>query len=375
MKLLIEKNIILESLSNVMRAISPRNIIPILNGVLFELTEEGLYLTASDSDLVIKNFIPKENIKSITETGKTVIQSKYLLDIIRKMPNTDINIEVLEDLKVIISTENTMYNLNCLNIEDYPQINLEETKNPIIIESDVLKKIISQTIFAISTQESRPLLTGLNFKITGNVLECIATDSYRLAKKTIILDKEYDSCNIVIPGKNINEFDKLLTTNENVEIHTFSNKILFKYNGYLFQSSLLNGTYPNTSNLIPNEFSIILTTSLDKYFSAIDRATSFSIDISEHSAVRLVLSKEKIVVSAERSSGKYEEKISWEDEVGDFEEMTVYVDATMMQYAGTRTLEFYIQKGPVRNGKTIPRLLFVTSQSIHLMSTLDNGDE
>ena len=68
-------------------------------------------------------------------------------------------------------------------------------------------------------------------------------------------------------------------------------------------------------------------------------------------------------------------EIAWEDEVGDFEEMTVYVDATMMQYAGTRTLEFYIQKGPVRNGKTIPRLLFVTSQSIHLMSTLDNGDE
>ena len=87
------------------------------------------------------------------------------------------------------------------------------------------------------------------------------------------------------------------------------------------------------------------------------------------------MSKEKIVVSAERSSGRYEEKIAWEDEVGDFEEMTVYVDATMMQYAGARTLEFYIQKGPVRNGKTIPRLLFVTSQSIHLMSTLDNGDE
>ncbi len=309
MKLLIEKNIILESLSNVMRAISPRNIIPILNGVLFELKEEGLYLTASDSDLVIKNFIPKENIKSITETGKTVIQSKYLLDIIRKMPNTDINIEVLEDLKVIISTENTMYNLNCLNIEDYPQINLEETKNPIIIESDVLKKIISQTIFAISTQESRPLLTGLNFKITGNVLECIATDSYRLAKKTIILDKEYDSCNIVIPGKNINEFDKLLTTNENVEIHTFSNKILFKYNGYLFQSSLLNGTYPNTSNLIPNEFSIILTTSLDKYFSAIDRAALLT-QSKEKNIVKMETRNNELIVSSYASEiGKSEESV------------------------------------------------------------------
>ena len=91
MKLLIEKNILLESLTNVMRAISPRNIIPILNGVMFDLTEEGLYLTASDSDLTIRNFIPKENIKNIYKTGKIIIQSKYLLEIIRKLPNTDIS--------------------------------------------------------------------------------------------------------------------------------------------------------------------------------------------------------------------------------------------------------------------------------------------
>ena len=83
MKLIIEKNILLESLSNVIRAVSPRNIIPILNGVMFDLKEEGLYLTASDSDLVIRKFIPSENIKSIEETGKIIIQSKspttYLL--------------------------------------------------------------------------------------------------------------------------------------------------------------------------------------------------------------------------------------------------------------------------------------------------------
>lgn len=309
MKLLIEKNILLESLSNVMRAISPRNIIPILNGVLFELTNEGLYLTASDSDLVIKNFIPKDKIKNIETTGKAVIQSKYLLDIIRKLPNTDINIEVLEDLKVIISTENTIYNLNCLNIEDYPQINLDLTENPVTIASETLKKIISQTIFAISTQESRPLLTGINLKISGNVLECVATDSYRLAKKNIILDKEYESYNIVIPGKNINEFDKLITTEENVEIHFFTNKILFKYNNYLFQSSLLNGTYPNTSNLIPNEFSIILTTSLSNYFGAIDRAALLT-QSKDKNIVKMETKNNELIVSSYASEiGKSEENI------------------------------------------------------------------
>ena len=272
MKLLIEKNVLLESLTNVMRAISPRNIIPILNGVMFNLTDDGLYLTASDSDLTIRNFIPKSKIKNISETGKIIIQSKYLLEIIRKLPNTDINIEVIDGLKIIISTENTVYNLNCLDTEDYPNISLDEVEKPIVINSKDLKQVINQTLFAVSTQESRPLLTGINFKLNGNILECVATDSYRLAKKTLTLNETYESYNVVIPGKNINELDKLLTDDSTVEIHLFDNKVLFKYEEYLFQSSLLSGTYPNTNNFIPDDFEIIITTSLNDYYAAIDRA-------------------------------------------------------------------------------------------------------
>ena len=111
-------------------------------------------------------------------------------------------------------------------------------------------------------------------------------------------------------------------------------------------------------------------------FSAIDRAVSFSIDISDHSAVRLVISKDKIEVSSERSAGKYNEKVDWEEAIeSDFEPFTVYVDASMMQFVGQRTVEFYLLRGPVRNGKTLPRLLFVTQSSKHLTSTLDAGTE
>ena len=309
MKLLIEKTILLESLTNVMRAISPRNIIPILNGVMFDLTEEGLYLTASDSDLIIRNFIPKEKIKNITEPGKIIIQSKYLLEIIRKLPNTDINIEVLDGLKIIISTENTVYNLNCLDTDDYPSISLDEVENPVVINSKIIKRIINQTLFAVSTQESRPLLTGLNIKINGNILECVATDSYRLAKKTITLDKNYESYNIVIPGKNINELDKLLGEDGNVEIHLFDNKVLFKYNEYLFQSSLLSGTYPNTNNFIPEEFEIIITTSLNDYFAAIDRAALLTQNKDKNIIKMDTENNELIITSYSSEIGKSEEKI------------------------------------------------------------------
>ncbi len=309
MKLLIEKNILLESLTNVMRAISPRNIIPILNGVMFDLQDDGLYLTASDSDLTIRNFIPKDKIKNINETGKIIIQSKYLLEIIRKLPNTDINIEVIDGLKIIISTENTIYNLNCLDTEDYPKITLEEKENPVIISSSMFKKIINQTLFAVSTQESRPLLTGINIKINGNILECVATDSYRLAKKNIVLENTYDSYNVVIPGKNINELDKLLTEDDNVEIHLFDNKVLFKYKEYLFQSSLLSGTYPNTNNFIPEDFEIIITTSLNNYYAAIDRAALLSQNKDKNIIKMDTDNSELLITSYSSEIGKSEERI------------------------------------------------------------------
>ncbi|MDD4187490.1 MAG: DNA polymerase III subunit beta [Bacilli bacterium] len=309
MKLLIEKEILLESLTNVMRAISPRNIIPILNGVKFDLEKEGLYITASDSDITIKTFIEKKKIKNINKTGSIIIQSKYLLDIIRKMPNTDINIEVVDGLKIIINTENIIYNLNCLNTEDYPSIELEEIKNPIIISSKNLKKIINQTLFAVSTQESRPLLTGLNLKINNNILECTATDSYRLAKKTLILDKNYENYDLVIPGRNISELDKLLSIENNVEIHPFTNKILFKYNNYLFQSNLLSGTYPNTENLIPTNFEIISTTSLNDFYHAIDRVALLTQN-KDKNTIKIETADTTILITSNASEiGKVEETV------------------------------------------------------------------
>ena len=267
MKFKINKNILLDNLVNVVRAINPRNIIPILNGIKFSLTEEGLDLMASDSDLTIKSFIPASDIISIENTGTIIIQSKYIIDIIRKMPTDEINIEVIDGLKIRIFTESSQYNLNCLNSEDYPQITLEETNNPIILKSNIMKDMIRQTIFAVSLQESRPLLTGLNIKISNNTMEVVATDSYRLAKKTINLDSNYeDDVNIVIPGKNISEFDKILSDEDDVEIHIFNNKVLFKYKNIIFQTSLLMGTYPNTANLIPNVFEIIINTNLNDFY-------------------------------------------------------------------------------------------------------------
>lgn len=313
MKFTIEKSIILENLSNVVKAISPKNIIPILNGVKFELSKEGLYLTASDSELTIRAFIGNDNIKKIEEEGSIIIQSKYILDIIRKMPSDEINFELMDGLKIKISSDNSQYDLNCLDPKEYPTLKLEEVDKPIVLDGMTFKSIISQTSFAISTQELRPLLTGLNFNIVGDVLECIATDSYRLAKKNIKLDNPVDDdINIVIPGKNIMELDKIIVDEEPVEMHVFSNKVLFKYKNIVFQSNLLSGTYPNTSNLIPKDFAIIINTNSSNFFSAIDRAALLTQN-KDKNIVKMRLKDSQLIINSYASEiGKVEEKLDVE---------------------------------------------------------------
>lgn len=317
MKFTIEKNVLLENLNNVTKAISIKNVIPVLNGIKFELNNDGLYLTASDTDLTIKSFIKREKIKSVDQEGSIVIQSKYINEIIRKLPEDIIDIEVIDGLKVMIRSKNSQFNLNCLKVEDYPQIRLEYQKDPIVIKGNLFKTIIKQTVFAISTQESRPLLTGINFKLQGNIMEVTATDSYRLAKKTISLNEFIkDEINITIPGDNISELDKIINDDEPVEMHIFTNKILFIYKNITFQSNLLSGTYPNTNNLIPDNFSIIFNTNLSDFYSAVDRASLLTQN-KEKNIVKMETKNNELIISSFASEiGRTEEIISIEKNEG-----------------------------------------------------------
>ena len=311
MKFIIKQDILLENLNHVARAISPRNLIPILTGIKFELTEEGLYLSASDTDISIRCLIPSDNIIEVSTLGSIVIGGKYIVEIIKKLPNMDITIEVIDGYKMMISTSNTEFNLNGINPNEFPNLDLEEGKNPIVIKTNIIKKIISQTFFATSQNESRPLLTGINFRIDNNVMEIIATDSYRLAKKTITLDENIENkINIVIPGKNLLELSKILDDdNENLEMHVFENKILFKYQNILFLSRLLSGTYPATSDIIPNNFSVSVECSCNGLFEMIDRASLLTSD-RDKNTIKLQLGSNSMIISSNSPEiGKVEEKM------------------------------------------------------------------
>ena len=316
MKCVIKKSILLENLVNTSKAISSKNLIPILTGIKFELKDEGLYLSASDSDISIRTFIPKDNITEIITTGSVVISGKYIVEIIKKLPDKDIVIEVLDGYNTIIQTDGSEFNLNGIDPNEFPNLDLEETKNPIVLNPVIFKTIINQTFFATSLSETRPLLTGINFKLNGNMLEVIATDSYRLARKEIDLKETYENeFNLVIPGKNLVELSRILEDDkENVYLHIFNNKVLFKYKNLVFLSRLISGTYPVSSNIIPNEFRIDIECNYSDLYDMIDRASLLTSD-KDKNTIKLELRNRELIISSNSPEiGKVEEKVSIEND-------------------------------------------------------------
>jgi len=315
MKLTIKKDLLLENLNKVSKAISTKNLIPILAGIKFELKEDGLTLTASDNDITIQTFIPlNSDDMTIEKEGIIIIQGKYILDIVKKLPDEYINIEVIDDLKILISTKNSEFNLNGISQNEYPKINLELKEDYVLINNKVFKNIINQTSFATSNDESRQILTGINFKINGNIMECNATDSYRLARKVITLQNPTeDNYNVVIPSKNVIEFSRILNDNDNdIEVHIFNNKILFKYDNIIFQSRLISGSYPNTSNLFPNESMLKVTVNLYDLYNVIDRASILTSDKDKNIVTLETIDNTLYMRSSSAEIGRVEEKMDIE---------------------------------------------------------------
>lgn len=311
MKLKIQQKILMEHLNYVIKGISSKNLIPILNCIKFDLTKDGLYLMSTDNEIAIKTFIEKEKIDNIEEQGEVVISGKYIYDIIRKLGNEVINIEEVIDSQILITTQTSSFKLNCNNVSEFPNLDLEFSKSPIILNQQLFRKTINQTIFATSSQESRPVLTGISFKIKDHKLICTATDSYRLACKEIELDdSNINETDIIVPARNLMEVIKLLNNeDDNIELHVFSNKVIFKFNSITIMTRLINGSYPDTSKLIPTDFSLIIKVNLNNFYNAIDRASLLTNE-EEKNIIKLETKDDFLIISSNIPEiGNVEEKV------------------------------------------------------------------
>ncbi|MEI5892037.1 DNA polymerase III subunit beta [Bacillus cereus] len=300
-----------QALSDVSKAISTKALLPILSGIKIIADQSGITLIASNSNIFIEKFIPSsiddEQITTILKTGTIVVPAKYFIEIIKKMPG-DIVIKSKNEQTITIQSEEITLNLNGFSADEYPNVPSIDNHVEIQMETEQLIEAFKQTAFAVAKNESRPVLTGVHIELDHNKLICAATDSHRLAiRETLISTNMKASC--IVPSATVNELLKLINSNlEFVTIYLSESHIIFTFGTTTLYSRLIEGKYPNISNLIPNEFQTVIHMDRKKILQGVDRSSLLASEWANNNVNLEIINESTIKVSSNASQiGKISE--------------------------------------------------------------------
>lgn len=185
-----------DAIGDVTKAVSTKTTMPILTGIKMEALDDALILTASNSDISIECRIPakeeEEEIVKVEEKGKVVLPARYFSDIIRRLPGDEMTMSVNEQMNIHIEAGQSEFNLNGMDADEFPDLPSILERNVFSMPSDLLKTMIRQTVFAASTSETRPILTGVMWTLEEGKLTFVATDSHRLVTRQATVEAGQD---------------------------------------------------------------------------------------------------------------------------------------------------------------------------------------
>lgn len=320
MKFIIERELLLSTLQNVSKGLSQKTPMPILTGIQIITTYDEITFITTNKEIAIKVVLEKSEKVKLYESGDCVVPGKYFVDIVRKVEGKEVEFTLFEKNSIKIISDKSDFTLIAFDKNNYPTTNFTATSDPIVFDSKELKQIIKQTVFACATNDTRIVLTSLNFKAENGVLETIATDSFRLAKKNSKLAKEA-KIQANIPNKSLEELNKILDDESTlVKVYFENSKALFEYKNLTFVTRLIEGNYPDTKSLFGREFLFEASFNKNELINAVDRASLFT-SLDNLSIVKFsFLVNNKVEISSNSSEiGKVVEEINVVNELENVE--------------------------------------------------------
>ena len=309
MKIVCEKEKILKAINSVTKAVASKTTMPILEGILIQTNDKEVKLTTYDLEIGIEYIIDAD----VKEQGATVVNAIMFSEIIRKLPDTDINISLNEQNLLVIECEGSLYKLATMNPDEFPELPQITIENSIQIEQNALKEMIRKTIFAVSTEENRPIFTGCLFEIKNNKLNVVAVDGFRLAWKSKFLQNNSNDFTAVIPGRTLNEVNKIILDSfDTIKIGVAKNQALFEMENCKLVTRLLDGEFLNYSSVIPENWETrvrVNRSNLQNCFERISLISSSSIEKEKKYPVKVSIDIGKVTISCTNQTGDAKEEM------------------------------------------------------------------
>ncbi len=271
MKLVCSKSNLLNGVQIVSKAVPSKTTMSILECILINASQGEIKLTANDMELGIETKIEGE----ILEKGIIALDAKIFLEIVRKLPDSNIMIETDSNLKTVITCEKSKFNIIGKSGEDFSYLPIIEKNDSIIISQYTLKEVVRQTIFSIADNDNNKLMTGELFEINDDLLKVVSLDGHRISIRNIKLKNSYSSRKVVVPGKTLNEVSKILSGDTDKDIHIFftDKHIVFEFESTTVVSRLIEGEYFKIDQMLSNDYETKVKINKKELLNCIDRAT------------------------------------------------------------------------------------------------------
>ncbi len=275
MKIIVNSLDLNDAISKVSKALSGKEVAPVLECIKITAENDKLTLYATDKDLAIERTIEANVIIG----GELLVPGKIFGEYIRNIAatDTDISLEVNEDGRLYISTQGSECNIGTLDVEDYPETEKVGGSKYFAIQESNLKEIINNVLFSVATDDSRPMLKGVHFEGKEYTLTAVATDGYRFAMSKKALEEKVDFISATVPSRSLNELYKLLTDGENIlKVYIENNYLMVALDNTNLFTRLLAGQYIKYDNIIPKNFVSTLLVNKEAFEKSINIASIMS---------------------------------------------------------------------------------------------------
>ena len=318
MKFKCDQQVLSKAIGTVSLAVSNRTTLPVLKGILIIAADGEIKLTASDLDISITTSINAE----IEEPGSAVVMAKLFGDIVRKLPDEEINIEKESEDSVRVKTISSEFNVLSLSVDDFPEIGKrEEGDRTLVIDKDILRSLISKTAFAASIDESKGVLTGIKTEIEEESMTMVALDGFRLALATEKMrSAEEDS--FIINATKMKEIGRIIndenTDEENVELHLGEKRAVVRVGKTEMILRIMEGEFINYRDIIPKESNTQVIIGREMLMSSIERASLLSRE-GKNNLIKMAIKEDMLTITSRSEEGDVREEIGIEKDGNDIE--------------------------------------------------------
>ncbi len=296
MKFIISSSVLLKNLQTLSGVLSTSNTLPILDDFLFELKDDNLFITASDLETTMTVSIPLTNSEG---PGIVAIPAKIMLDTLKTFADVPVTISIDKNTQGIeLSAGEGKYRMVGHKSDEFPQTPIKEDTTEITIDSSILASAFNKTVFAVGTDELRPVMSGVFCDLSSDEAVFVATDAHKLVRYKRKDIKAERSSAFILPKKPLNQLRNILSYDDvPVKIEYNETNTFFTFGNVDLSCRLIEGKYPNYEAVIPTENPNVLTISRNSLLNSIQRVAIFA-NQSTHQ-VRFKISGKELILSSE----------------------------------------------------------------------------